>query len=373
MARTRRRPGRQNSSGGGGAVGSPTQAQQAQEYLINNAGFSPEDAQRWVRQQGWDLAGARQWWTTWGQIDWSQGAGQGEATSPTDAAPATEETPLDPYTAALQEQQRRDQMSAAVVLKSFLEKNHITELGPDLDNWLAAGYSPEAIMVMVRDSPAYHRRFPAMAARAAAGNPISEDAYIQYEQTAASLEQYYGLTRGALGTDQVTRLLEHNVSAKELEDRVAINIDAARNAPKEVRDQLQRLYGVSTGDLATYYLDPDRAVDLIRAQYAASQAAGGAQTQGFNVDQATAERMAQSGLDYAKARGAWGQVGADQGLTGGYGETVDQSTLVEGDVFASQPALQNIQRVGGARAAKFRGGGGFVGSEAGMGIGSAAT
>lgn len=271
-------------------------------------------------------------------------------------------------------QQTQERKSAESVLRDFLATYKLDTMLPKVMEWLAQGYSdPTTLMTFVRAEPEYAQRFPAMSARRDSGNPITEADYIGFEQTAAELSQYYGLTNGLLGDDEITQLIVGNVSALELKDRVDTAMDAAMAAPKEVRDSLQRLYGANTGDIASYYLDPERSVGLIKSQYAAAKAAGGAQAAGRAVDAATAERMAQAGLDYTDSANRWRQVESMENLTGGMGEKVTDAGLTEGLVFDSLEAQQNLARIAGARAAQFSGGGGFGVTQEGSTLGVAGT
>jgi hypothetical protein len=83
------------------------------------------------------------------------------------------------------------------------------------------GYNGDAIAVMLRSTPEYKARFPAMEALAKKGRAISEGQYIDYERTAAQIEQRYGITTGMV-TGNVTKLLTEEVSAAELNDRVVL-------------------------------------------------------------------------------------------------------------------------------------------------------
>ena len=132
---------------------------------------------------------------------------------------------------AAQEAQR--QQNAIATIRGVLEQYGLNSLYNRIVGFIQDGYDENAIMILIRTTPEYKQRFPAMEALAAKGRAISEAQYISYEQTASNLERRYGLPQGMLMSN-VTNLLTNEVSAAELNDRVLLASAASIQAPQEI-------------------------------------------------------------------------------------------------------------------------------------------
>ena len=235
------------------------------------------------------------------------------------------------------------------------------------------GYDPDAISVLIRTTPEYKQRFPAMDALGKKGRAISEAEYIDYERTASNLERRYGFPAGML-MGSVTDLLTNEVSASELNDRVLLASAASVQAPQEVKDTFMQYYGISDGGLTAYFLDPERATPLLEKQYAASLIGVEASRQGVGMDVYGSENLANLGITQEQARQGFGRVAGAQPLTQGRGDVVSQQELISGTFEQSEEALKNIERASKARTGRFQEGGGFTSSAQGVGgLSSAAT
>lgn len=238
-------------------------------------------------------------------------------------------------------------------------------------------YGPNAGLVAehVRASKPYKDRFPQMDEIRKKQPGFTEGNYFDYERHASGLERQYGLPAGFLSnTGTVSNMLVNGVSADELSSRVAMNDEAARSALPEIRDSLKRMYGLSDGDITAYYLDPDNGYDVLSRRAAAARLAGAGQREGFMVGVEQAERLAGLGFDtWEQSQQRFQQAAENRNLTSGLGERVTQEQVIGSAFGASQAEQAEVRRIGQARGAQFQGGGGYVGSQQGMGIGSAAT
>ena len=290
----------------------------------------------------------------------------------------------DPETLRMREQQRYEssvraaqeaqrQQNAIATMKATLTDLGMTSLYDRVVGYIKDGYDPDAIMVLIRTTPEYKQRFPAMEALSRKGRAISEAEYIEYEQTASGLERRYGLPSGML-MGSVTDLLTNEVSASELNDRVVLASAAAIQAPQDVRNTFSSYYGIDTGGLTAYFLDPNKATPLLEKQYAASLIGTEAARQGVGFDVFGSENLANLGVTQEEAREGFGRVAGAMTLTQGRGDVVTQGQLVSGTFAQDENALQAIERAARGRTGRFQEGGQFASTAQGvMGLGSAAT
>lgn len=101
--------------------------------------------------------------------------------------------------------------NATKVMEGILAELNLGSLYTRVVDFIKEGYDPQAIQILIRTTPEYKNRFPAMDALAAKGRTISEADYIGYEKTAAGLERRYGLPDGMLMSN-ITTLLTNEVS-----------------------------------------------------------------------------------------------------------------------------------------------------------------
>jgi hypothetical protein len=185
------------------------------------------------------------------------------------------------------------------------------------------------------------------------------------------LEDYYRSTLQSNGLppgfydspDDFQKLIENDVSPAELQTRVQKGYRAVAQADPEVKRQMQELYGVSEGQLAAYFLDPQRAVTLLERQaQAANIAARGMEQGGIQVSGQFAENLAARGITPDEALRGFGQVGQLGELTQTFaGETALSGEQLAGAAFgidvASQQELERRKRL---RTGEFAGGGSFA-------------
>jgi hypothetical protein len=266
------------------------------------------------------------------------------------------------YQAMLQEQQTNNVIA---VVTALFKQYGLESLTPKIIEYARAGYGGDAIGVMLRDTPEYKARFPAMATLMAKKRAISEAEYISYEQQAAQLEKRYGLPSG-LVQGSVTSLLENEVSASELQDRVVLASDAALQSPQELRDVFRNYYGIDTGGLAGYFLDPTKATPILQKQFVASQIGAEAVRQSVGLQVDVAENLQQLGVTQDVARQGFANVSRQMAFTAGRGDVVNQEQLIGGNLLQREADIREIERAAAARTGRFQGGGGYSQDNAGI-------
>jgi hypothetical protein len=219
----------------------------------------------------------------------------------------------------------------------------------------------------LREQEAYKQRFAGNEQRRKAGlNALSEGEYIALETAYAQLMRQSGLPAGFYdNSDDFTNLIGGNVSVGELSERVNQGYEAVRNADPEVVDEMRRLYNIGEGELAAYFLDPDRATPTLIQQARAAQVAGqGVRQAGYQITAAQAEELARAGISGEQARAGFQAIAGAQELFGALpgqtGEAITQEEQIAGVFGTSAAAQQRIRRRTRERQAVFEAGGGFA-------------
>jgi hypothetical protein len=266
----------------------------------------------------------------------------------------------------------RMQEGTAAAVQAMFEQYGLGSMYGTILDYARKGYTADAILVHLRQTPEYKARFPAMEALAKQGRAISEGAYIEYERTAATIEQRSGLPKGML-MGHVTDMLINDVSSAELNDRVTIAVADSIMAPQDLKDTLRDYYGLDPDtSLAAYYLDPDVAMPLLEKQSAAARIGVWASRQGLKgVGSSTAEELQGLGVTESQAQQGFGQVAYQSELGAGRGDTASQDTRIGAALAGNADAQAATERAAGARRNRFAGSSQFVQGREGMaGIGS---
>lgn len=288
---------------------------------------------------------------------------------PSSGTPAT---PVETYDEARLREQRTNTIAS---LRAIMSDYGLGDLMAQITTMVQEGADESAVLARIRETDSYKQRFPAMSALAGKKRAISEAAYIEFERNAAQLERSYGLPAGMLGTDAITNLLTNEVSARELEERVTMAAAGAFQTSQEVKDTFKNYYGIDSGGLTAYFLDPTRAQPLLNKQYAAAQIGAEAVMAGIGADTQFAEDAVMAGINREEARQGFGRAAAQKGLTAGRGDVVTEKQLAASNLgLGSAQDAADIERAAGSRVGRFQGGGEFLQTQKGnVGLGSAAT
>jgi hypothetical protein len=267
-----------------------------------------------------------------------------------------------------------DAENALTYLNNVLEGYGLGGLGDWAWQQIQEGYSPDRIIQNLRQRDEYKQRFIGLERRREAGLPaISEAEYIAYETDVRQMMRAAGLPADFYDSpEDFATFIGNDVSPMEMQARINEGYLAASQAPPEVRQQLETLYGVGQGQLAAFFLDPDRALPLIERQFQASQISAAAQRTTYgSLDAAEAERLASLGITDQEAQQGFGALAerkelfqAMPGIQGeeGIDRAMQQRAIFEGDASA----LAAIERRAGSRVAQGRGSQGFALGETGV-------
>ena len=268
---------------------------------------------------------------------------------------------------------KREQDAAMGQIKSLFNMYGLSSLYTKIEEYVRKGYNADTVALMLRETPEYQTRFPAMKTLTSKGRAISEASYIDYETSSAALEKQYGLPTGML-MGNVTGLLENDVSMVELKDRVTMASAASLQAPREFKDTLLKYYNIGSGGLAAYWLDPTIAAPLLEKQFATAQIGAEALRQNVGLDVDIASQLREIGVTQETARTGFENVASQAGLSAGAGDVASQSTLIQANLAGNAAAKKDVERVAASRTGRFEQGGSFLSDSAGaVGLGSAAT
>jgi hypothetical protein len=238
------------------------------------------------------------------------------------------------------------------------------------------------IGVAMQASPAFAKRFPANKILADKGKAqYSVSQYLTLEADFRSRLQSAGMPANFYDSpEDFQQMIANEVSPNELSARIEMGYQAVRNAPKQVVDQFKTLYGVSEGDLAAYFIDPEAAKPTFdkyeaerqaRSALIASQAATQANIQ---LDRAAAEELARAGVQGAGAQEGFAAISEQQELFNPMraGEAaITQQEQIAGTFGTNAEARKKIAQRKRERQASFQTGGSLLTTQQGnIGLGT---
>ena len=161
----------------------------------------------------------------------------------TQTIPTTDTSAID----ALKQQQQDERVSAFNILKTEFSKYGLGSLVENIKSLLTNGTPASEFSLKLQETPEYQKRFAANADRIKAGlSALTPAQYIAMEDQYQSLMRNYGLpasyyTKDDIGTQAgFQKLLASDVSAAELEDRIATAQQRVLNTNPEVLKALKQ-------------------------------------------------------------------------------------------------------------------------------------
>jgi hypothetical protein len=200
--------------------------------------------------------------------------------------------------------------SAFDLLLAEFQRYGLSELVEPLKNLITNDTSAGELTLLLRQTPAYQQRFAANKERINKGlTALSEKEYLGLEDQYQNIMRNYGLpasyyTKGNLGRQEgFEKLLDNDVSATELEDRVMTAQNRVVNANPEVMQALRQFYpDITNGEILAYTLDPTKALTDIKRKVTAAEIGGAALGAGLKTGQKAAEGLAAYGVTKDQAQ-----------------------------------------------------------------------
>lgn len=268
--------------------------------------------------------------------------------------------------------------------EEFLEALLATTLGvPGLGRWAAQraaeGYSENWIVQAVRyglDTSdegqearrAYLTAFPGMdefLANKTFYGADPEGQYLAYKESVQDAARRYGISDSLATPQKIYQYLTNGVNADEIVSRMSTAAQAVATTPVETRRVLEEYYGVTNGDLISFFLDPEETEALLQQRYTAARIGTEAVRNKFGLSVSEAESLAQRGVTATEAQTGFETAAARRAFMGGAGETAAEKEIV-GASFGDVEAEQKIARIAGSRAGRFAEGGGFATDQGGI-------
>ena len=251
----------------------------------------------------------------------------------------------DVYNKLSEDQKNADRQSAYNILKMEFDRYGLGSLVENIKGLLQDGTPAAEFSLRLRETPEYQTRFSANTDRIKAGlAALSPAEYVAMEDQYQNLMRNYGLpstyyTKDATGKQVgFDKLLASDVSAVELEDRIATAQQRVINSNPEVLKALKQFYpDINNADILAYTLDPKNALDSIHRKVTAAEIGGAALAQGLQAQGGTAESLA--GLGVTKAQAQQGYTNVAEMLPRGsqladiYGQTPYTQGTAEAEVF----------------------------------------
>lgn len=273
------------------------------------------------------------------------------------------------------------QQDAIAIIDGLLAQYGLSSL----DQWawglITQGAGASQVELELQQRPEFKARFPGIELRQKAGlPPISAAQYLAYEDQAAALFNQAGLPKGFYDTtDHLANFIGQDISITELGERVKQGYQAAMQAPAEYRQALNDLYGVDSGHLAAFFLDPAQAEPLIMQKFTAAKIAGEGLLTGYGELGVTpAEQLAAQGVTEQAARQGLSALAKQgqlfQALPGTAETAIGQDVQLGAEFGGNAADQQAIEQRASQRVAAFQGGGDFAGGAHGLtGLGAAAN
>jgi len=287
-----------------------------------------------------------------------------------EAEDARRKSELDFAKAQTEAETKRRKEDARVTMANVLNTYGLGDLSDYIYNEIIVKETvnlnnPDAIIFAIREQPAYKKRFAGNAARLKKGlAELDPGSYIGLENQYRETLRANGLPANFYDqSEDFQSLIEGDVSNSELNERVQQGYRAVADADPAVKEQMRNLYGVTEGQLAAYFLDPQRTAPLLTRQaQAANIAARGLEQGGIQLTGVFAEDLARRGITEQQARAGFAEVGALGELRQTFaGETALSSEQLAGAAFGIDVAAQQeLERRKRLRTGEFAGGGSFA-------------
>ena len=268
-------------------------------------------------------------------------------------------------------------MAAIDDLKAILDYYGLSSLIGPLSNRITDDPTlvdnPKVLLSSVRDTPEYKTRFKGNDARRAKGlTELSPMDYVDLENAYRQTLRSNSMPSGFYdSTDDFAKFIGNDVSPAELNARIGTGYNAVVNAEPGTKLELQRLYGLQDGDIAAFFIDPERfnQSDAVKKAQAATVASEARRQAGFTLSQQQAETLATEGIDRGTAQAGFAQLGQTQELFQAMqpGEqAIGQEQQIAGTFNTNAEARRAIEARRRKRQAAFETGGGLGETQQGI-------
>ena len=247
-----------------------------------------------------------------------------------------------------------------------------------IESLIIEDLSEASIMLALRGSDSYKKRFSANATRVSKGLPaLSEAEYLNMEKLYRDTLREAGLPSQLFDNqDDFTNYIANDISYNEFQGRVSLAQRASQAADPAIKAQLKERYNIDESGLVAYFLNPEKTKPFLQRQYNVAQTAAALQQAGFGTAQAEELTGSVLGgatdttLDYKELTQAAQSAGVlrplSQEVLGGEGGSVSEQQLLRGVVAGDVTAQVQLEREQRRRLAEFQAGGGYAEGQQGV-------
>jgi len=255
--------------------------------------------------------------------------------------------------AILEDQTKAARQSAYDTLYNEFNKYGLGSLVESIKGMITdAAVSPSQFAIALQNTKEYQQRFSANQDRIKSGlRALSPAEYINLEDSYQNIMRNYGLPASYYAKDSIgtqtgfNKLLSNDVSAAELEDRIATAQQRVINSNPEVLKALKQFYpDINNADILAYTLDPQNALTNIKRKVTAAEIGGAALAQGLQAQGGTAESLAGLGITKAQAQQGYTEIAGllptASKLSDIYGQGPYTQGTAEAEVFNTAGAAE---------------------------------
>jgi hypothetical protein len=246
---------------------------------------------------------------------------------------------------------------AFMALNSLFKQYGLGSLAGKIFEYVKNGYGADTISILLQDTPEYKKRFAANEARLKAGMSVLSPAeYLAVENSYRQIMRQSGLPEGFYDTNEdFTQWISGDMSPTELQGRVDLATQATALANPAYKAALKQM-GLSDGELAAYFLDPDRAMPFLQKTAATAAVGAEALQRGLKFDETYSEQLATMGISreqaaqgYAKIADEFSDLGTLAQVYGGqWTQRMAEEDVFVGGTAASQQREKLVSREKGA-------------------------
>lgn len=251
------------------------------------------------------------------------------------------------------------------VLADRFAKYGLTSLVGKIKELAISGATESTITLQLAETPEYQARFKANTQRLKKNlTVLSPGDYLAAEDSYRQVLRAYGLNQFD-NDEYVSQFIANDVSPTELSNRVVTAVQRVQNADPTVAKTLRDYYGVGSGDMVAYVLDPEQQFQKIQRQVAAAEIGTAARVQGLEAGVNVSEQLAAQGITQAQAQKGYATI-ADilptaSKLSEIYGGDAYTQATAEQEVFNSLASAQRArQKLTSQEVASFSGASGMA-------------
>ena len=223
----------------------------------------------------------------------------------------------------------------------------------------------DAIFLSIREEDKYKERFAGNEMRRSKGlGDLSPSTYVALEDSYRQTLRSNGIPADLFDTPaELAELIANDVSVSEFNSRIESARSLMQDAPASVRDQMSRLFNVTEGQLLAYYIDPDKALPVLKEQERAARIGSAAvENAGMQLSTSAAEDLSRRGFTEDEARVGFAKVSKLGELAQTF---AGEQNITEQQIIASQfgfdtQAEKDLARRKEQRVGEFKRGGSYA-------------